>query len=403
MHIGFLTPEYIHKTRHDGGLANYIRNVGLALGVRGHKVSVFVSSTRNASWMDEDIYVQEVKGFSRPVLLKKLSVMRSLLPFLTQVINARRLRKAVLGVHAKNPFNILQASSYMAPGLALRNNKQVPLVCRVSSYTPLLRSAYGRHRSFSEYLCDWLEVRQVLDADAAFAPSHFMANTYARIEGIRPEVVRTPVDIQSIQPDHTFFDQNLSGFQYLLFFGTLSRIKGIDLLTEVIPGVLENRDDLRFVFIGRDDGLPNGQKSFDYLLTKCSTFAPQLFYHPAIPKPQIYSVIQHALGVLIPSRVDNYPNACLEAQSFGIPVIGTDNSSLEEMIIDGETGFLACNEDPKSLQSCIQRLLSMTLIERQTMQKKLLASIQLCQTEDRVGQLIVFYEKVVGSWRIKRT
>jgi predicted membrane GTPase involved in stress response len=34
----------------------------------------------------------------------------------------------------------------------------------------------------------------------------------------------------------------------------------------------------------------------------------------------------------MPSRVDNYPNACLEALSLGVPVIGTYDSSLDEMI-----------------------------------------------------------------------
>jgi glycosyltransferase involved in cell wall biosynthesis len=45
--------------------------------------------------------------------------------------------------------------------------------------------------------------------------------------------------------------------------------------------------------------------------------------------------------VVTPSRVDNCPNTCLEAQALGKIVIGTRQSSLEELVDHGVTGFLA--------------------------------------------------------------
>lgn len=182
MHIGFLTPEYVMPGRLDGGLANYIRKVGLALTNRGHQVSVLVLSNQNARWQDDRITVYEVKHVIVPKWLRG----HRFHAVVARILSARRLTSAVWKIHRANPFDILQASSYMAPGYALRRNGRIPLVCRVSSYTPLLRSAYGRQRSIGDYMRDWLEIRQVLDAEASFAPSRFMATTFARLEGYQP-------------------------------------------------------------------------------------------------------------------------------------------------------------------------------------------------------------------------
>jgi glycosyltransferase involved in cell wall biosynthesis len=53
--------------------------------------------------------------------------------------------------------------------------------------------------------------------------------------------------------------------------------------------------------------------------------------------------------VVLPSLIDNLPNACLEAMALGKPVVGTRGASFEEMIRDGETGFLVPAGDAEAL------------------------------------------------------
>jgi glycosyltransferase involved in cell wall biosynthesis len=167
----------------------------------------------------------------------------------------------------------------------------------------------------------------------------------------------------------------------------------------VIPELLQRHSTLSFVFIGRDDGLPGEQKMFDYLRDHTHPFEEKLYYWPPLPKEQLYPIISESLGVLMPSRVDNYPNACLEAYSLGIPVVGTDNSSLEEMIIDGKTGFLAVNGDADSFCEAVERLLAQTAVERQMMHQNILNNTQSITAKDRVGQLIEFYKEATASLR----
>jgi spore coat protein SA len=183
-----------------------------------------------------------------------------------------------------------------------------------------------------------------------------------------------------------------------LFFGTLSRIKGVDLLAEALPPLFEKFSQLEVVFIGRDDGLPDGVKVADYLNSRCWAYVNKLHFYPALSKPQLFPVIEHALGVLFPSRVDNYPNAALEALSAGVPLIGSDDSSLEEMIIDGKTGFLMHNGEAGSLSAAIQRLLEMSLEARQEMVAHIQAQVASIQKEDRIGQLVSYYSSIIEKF-----
>ena len=398
--IAFVTSEYVLPNRVEGGLANYLKKTGAELARRGSDIWIFVPSDRNACWRDGALTVCEVRKTA--LLLDaavRVPLLKRVAPVAQQLLAAHRLARRLRKTHRRQAFDIIQTSNYKVPGYFLRNDRRVPLVCRVSSYTPLYRSAYGRTRNLSESLSDWLEIRHVLDAEAAFAPSRFMAEAYARIEGYRPQVIRTPVDLSEVTPDLSYYQRHLDGVPYLLFFGSLSRTKGVDLLAEVIPSVFARHTALWFVFLGRDDGLPNGQKLSDYVRSKCAGLESRLLFSPALPKAQLYPVITNAVGVVLPSRVDNYPNACLEAQWLGVPVVGTRESSLEEMIADGETGFLADNGDPASLDDAIERLLAQTPEQRERMKERLRAHVGAIISEDRVGQLEAFYESVVDRFR----
>ena len=399
MHIGFLTPEYVTFDRPEGGLANYLRKVALGLTDLGHRVSVLVISDKNAFWQDRSVAVTEVKRFVWSTRLKQIRYPRNFLPVTELILSSRRLAKAVWRIHSETPFDLLHTSSYRAPGFALRNNGRIPMVCRISSYSPLLRSACGHRRSLGDHLCDWLEIRQVLDAEDAFVPSDYVAEILVRFEAFRPQVIRSPLDMQSVPMDFSYYDAHLAGQQYLLYFGALNLVKGIDYLCKVVPEILSIHRTIRFVFIGRDDGFPNGENAFEVLRARCGAFVSHLHYSPALPKALLYPVIAGAAGVVMPSRVDNYPNACLEAQALGIPVVGNDRSSLEEMIVDGKTGYLARNGDVASLKTAILKLLAQSPDDRIVMREELRTHIKSIQEEDRLGQLVSFYDSVVTRFR----
>jgi len=402
MHIGFLTTEYVSAKSLDGGLANYLKKTAKALVNRGHQVTIFWISDRDSKWSDYNVTIIEIKGENRGKNIKRVPLPRQFFPIYNQILNSRKIAQRVMQIHSENPLDILQQSSYLSSGNSLLHNNKIPMVCRASSYNPFLRKAFGLSTSLNDVIIDWLEFRQMKESDAAFSPSDFIANVFSAKIGRKIPTIRTPLDIPLADTlDDSFYIQYLKGRKYLLFIGTLSRIKGTDLIAEVIPPILKEYPDIFFVFIGRDDGLPGGEKIQHLISERSKTYEDHIFIHAAIQKSQLYPVISNATSVLIPSRIDNYPNACLESQYFGIPVIGTQNSSLEEMIEDKKTGFLAQNGDANSLHTSIVEMLEMTQARYKEMKKNIQYQIQKNLDEDRIGQLIDFYCKVIADYREK--
>jgi glycosyltransferase involved in cell wall biosynthesis len=400
--IGFLTPEYVTAQQKDGGLANYLQKIAHELTKRNHRVTIFTLSDRESEWKDGDIQIVEVKSANCPKLPGPIYWrIKSLLPVITQIRSARRIEEAVWRHHKKSQFDILQTSSYRTPGYTLRRNGRIPLVCRISSYTPLWRSAYGRQRSFEEYLTDWLEIKQVLDAENAFSPSDFVADIYEKIEGLRPVIIRTPIESPIESLNESFQRQHFSGLVYYLFIGSLSKIKGIDVLADAIPRVWSDYPDIHFVLVGRDDGMPNWSRAMDYVISKCAGRENQLHYLGLVAKSELYPIIRNAVGVVIPSRVDNYPNVCLEAFSMDTPVIATRCSSLEEMIRHRITGLLVQNGDVEALASAMIQLLNMSDQQKKEIKDNIRKLVEEIVAEQRVEQLIHFYLETIKGYRKK--
>lgn len=403
MHICFLTPEYPTSAKPEGGLGNYIQKTSLELLDRGCSVSIFILSTHAGHEVAGKIRLNYVPEFLFPWRIRRLPVLRPLIFLIEHRIITGRIKRAVLTENQKNQIDILQVPNYKALGLGLCNIKSFPVVCRCSSYQPLMRTANQQKRDLVEALYEHLEEKQLRKADAVFAPSELIAHVVSDILGHQPVVIRTPLDMGSINYDLLTYKKLLEGKKFLLFFGVLNGVKGVDILIDAAGELLSQYKDLNIVFIGRNDKIRSHLKSVDYMRMKLGEYmrCGRVQYFPPIQKSELYPVIQSAFGVVLPSRVDNYPNTCLEALSLNVPIVGTYHSSIDEIIEDGKTGFLAENGDPEKLRVSIRRLLEQTPQERLKMIKNIQEKINEIKNEDRIGTLIHFYEVVIQRYSKK--
>jgi len=70
---------------------------------------------------------------------------------------------------------------------------------------------------------------------------------------------------------------------------------------------------------------------------------------------QLQPVVERARAVVLPSLLDNLPNACLEAMSCGQVVVGPDDVSFDELIEDGRSGILFEARNIPALTAAIMR------------------------------------------------
>lgn len=175
--------------------------------------------------------------------------------------------------------------------------------------------------------------------------------------------------------------------------------------------------DSQLVMFGAVGGVSDHRKGFDLLLDALEIIRKEnplisqrielvLVGFPVIPLSLAgIDFAQHNLGelrdefstraalvaadlVVVPSRIDNYPNIALEAICCETPVVGFNSGGLGELVKDGVNGFLV---EPFDVRELAERILEgITLKTRQTPPGSRRLSIETA-TENSYSQVATAY------------
>lgn len=130
----------------------------------------------------------------------------------------------------------------------------------------------------------------------------------------------------------------------LLFAGSLTHKKGIDLLIEAISQ-LQHRN-LQLVIAGE-----GSQRSMLEELVVSGQLGRQVSF--VGPRDDLPDFMEWADCLIVPSRWEGLPMVILEAMSVGLPVIATSVGGIPEVIEDGVNGWLV---EPGNVCSLAERL-----------------------------------------------
>lgn len=396
LRIAFATPEYVTERHFDGGIAHYTHRVAKALAGLGHDVHVVtLSEIGAAEFAHEGVVVHRVGAGSSGARLDLFTLRRlsTAARFLDLSLNVyRELRR----LHARQPLQLVQFPNYALCGLVSMLRLGVPHVLRASSYEPAWNDAAGVRRSLDSRTVELLEALQFRLSRHVYAPSHMlqrMLSERAGVGGVR--VIRSPFYVETGELDHTVYERLLRGKEYLLFFGRFQLHKGFHTLAEALPRFLERFPDAHAALAGRDSPTPLAVSMTDYVRARCGRMADRLVLPGKLSHAQLYPVIKGARVVVLPSLLDNFPNACLEAMGFGKPVVGTAGTSLDEMIEEGETGFLFPANDAGALAEALRRAWTDPDLER--MGEAARRKAAEFSPERTVPSLLDYYREVLGG------
>jgi len=98
---------------------------------------------------------------------------------------------------------------------------------------------------------------------------------------------------------------------------------------------------------------------------------------------------------LLPSELESFGLAALEAQACEVPVIATRIGGIPEVVTDGETGFLSDIGDTEKMASDALRLLADEDMCRAFGERGRDLAVQRYATDTIIPQYIAFYEKVI--------
>ncbi|MBL8015118.1 MAG: glycosyltransferase family 4 protein [Candidatus Doudnabacteria bacterium] len=392
MKIAFVTPEFItEQATYDGGLANYLYRISLALISQGHQPYVFVGSDKEEVLDFEGIKVYRVIPESEDLFSKFKGLLVGQKPGLASMWlqMGKTLNNRVKEVNEVEHFDIVQHSSYGAMGYFRPQN--IPSITRLSSYEPLFRAARGITAPSADEVQVELNEKQALKrADAIFGPSKLTAQAVEKDLGLSVKIIETPFILETKELDNSFYNDNLKGKKYLLYWGTVSRLKGVRVIVEMLPQLLEENKDLNFVFIGKPEpGILEHIQEIG---------SDRVLHYNRLPHEQLFPVIQNAYAIVLPSLYDNFPNTCIEAMAFGKVVVGTRGASFDQLITDGESGFLCKLGDASDLARVVNKVLTLSEKEIQNIGSAAQKRIELLRPEVIVKQVVQFYEESIKEF-----
>jgi len=174
-------------------------------------------------------------------------------------------------------------------------------------------------------------------------------------ERFRKELIYIPngVDLPAAAPpDLITRKYGLKGNDYILFLGRMEPEKRPNWAIRAFHQVLPAYPDLKLVMAG------GGSESFCGQLRESAQGSDRIFFPGFVVGREKEELFSNALLFLLPSYLEGFPIALLEAMSYGRACLASDIGPHCEMIGDGANGRLFCSESFSDLAAKLDLLLS---------------------------------------------
>lgn len=165
--------------------------------------------------------------------------------------------------------------------------------------------------------------------DYVLCPSEFMANMFLKAGWDKNKIIHLPY----FQPqvNSPLADSNSKEKKYILFFGRLSKEKGIDALI----ATMKNLPDIKLKIVGTGPEFNN----YSLLITRYSLHNIEMLGYKS--GAELNELIANAKFIVVPSIwYENYPLSILESYSFGVPALVSNLGGLPEMIPEKNQNFI---------------------------------------------------------------
>ncbi len=363
-----------------GGSGIVGSELGRDLADRGHNVH-FISSVMpmRLSEPQERIHFHEVEMMSYP-LFEHQPYDLALATKMATVARAEKLD--LLHVHYAIPHSIsailaresIKHIRYV-PVITTLHGTDITLVGADRSYLPITR--YGLQQS-----------------DGVTAVSRFLKKAtietfdFDDIEVIPNFICQLHYKRLPDSPLRTELAPN--GERLLVHVSNFRAVKRPVDCVEILARVRKAGVEARLVMVG--DGPER---------SACAYRAEQLGMNGHVVFVGKQSNISDYLGVadvfLLPSELESFGLAALEAQACEAPVVATRIGGIPEVVTEGETGFLSDVADVDKMAKDTLRLLANEDLRRSFGEAGRRLAVERYSTEKIIPQYIAFYEKIVNK------
>ncbi|MBM3934276.1 MAG: glycosyltransferase family 4 protein [SAR202 cluster bacterium] len=351
MRLVFITPEYVTEKYFAAGLANYLGRLCPLLAQRGHEVFVIVRAEKKSPpFTHNGVTILRVAPSRTTQRILNAITLRRQPEAAKDIAFSVSARQVVNFLHRQRRLTYVQCSNVRAVGIAfLLPGRPYAAATRMSSHRPLWNELAMVRQTKSAGVRYKLEALQVRRFPHVYGPSKYLAAIIEKECRRKVDVLPTTFYLEPCVEDASVYEKHLKGLPYLLYFSRLQKHKGVDVLARALPTILGGNSGLRAVFVGNDWADRETGSMRSSVREWAGDCADRVIFLDDMRHEQLYPVIRHAEAVVFPSRIDNLPNACMEAMALGKPVIASSGASFEELFDDGISGYLFRNGDHEDL------------------------------------------------------
>ncbi len=380
------------------GLSTAAREIAQALAGEGCDVTVFTLDRSNTEQVDHVRVIGcDIKDGSGLGRMRKWAALGHLAAPL-------RFRHSVLYEHSKQPFEVVEATNWYAPGSLLTGKHGFALVTRNSTPAAWSRGADLKSRDrIDAAAADWLETRQARGSAGLISNTDDHGKRIAELYRIEATVPHRTVGL-SLPPDllsvaHSSPYPTDGTVVRILFVGRAEARKGfeelmgaIELLAKEVRG--GHLADFHLDLLGVPE--------CDLPAALTAAARGHVTAWGRMPNKTLYDLYRKAHVVAAPSRYESFGLVYQEAIAFGRPVVASsEDPSAREFVGQSGAGILATQTTPAGIASALRSVIKSPERRAELREKVKLASGRY--TRARLGcETIDLYRKAISHLKRRR-
>jgi len=348
MKILMLSWEY--PPRIVGGISRVVHDLAQTMANQGNEVHVVTCWEQGAMEYEKDknVNVHRVHPYDIGT--------NNFVTWIMQ-LNFAILEKAV-EICNEVDFDIIHAHDWVVAFAAktLKNSHNIPLIATIHA-TEHGRN-HGLHNDMQRYISsvEWL---LSYESWKVICNSQYMKNEVRFVFQLPEDklaVINNGVEVnkfEGIGRDYDFRRNYASDHEkIILFVGRLVQEKGVQVLIDAVPKIIEHYNDVKIVIGGKGPQL-------DYLKNKAYEMgiAHKVYFTGYLDDEDLKKLYKCADVAVFPSLYEPFGIVALEAMVANVPVVVTDTCGLGEIVEYGIDGMKAYTGNANSLADCIVEIL----------------------------------------------
>jgi glycosyltransferase involved in cell wall biosynthesis len=350
-----------------GGIARFTQDKATALAKLGHKVHVVARSlTHNTVDFEDGVWVHRIVPLAYPIPEEyaHLNILQS------HWDQSKSFLDEIDRIATHRTVDVVEGPIWNIVGIAPLLSKRYPVITSLMttlklslSSRPDLTNNQKTMNTFVKPLVA-MEEYMAIESDGILAISQGIANEIESAYKIKIPSERLYISHLGM-PDwakghHTKPNQEKPvGAVDILFVGRLEKRKGIDLLLDVVPDIINQFPGVTFHIVG-DDSIPGPDgKTYHQKFKKqnphlCGT---RIHFHGKVDDEALRKHYAGCDIFVAPSKFESFGLIYVEAMMFGKPTIGCNVGGIPEVVKDGLTGTLLPPGDSSALQAALNDLI----------------------------------------------